>query len=254
MSEQDNGAMTWNPGDPVYQQSANQGGLAKAMSDARQKFAAIERTKQGYGYKYAPLDEVFKATNDALHKAGIGFQQHAIPRDGKVYVLTRITHWESGEWQQSVYEADWGDGKPQTIGSIITYTRRYALSPIFGVAPDEDDDGKAGGDGSTKTNRVEKRKAAAQKTFNPDKAKGNPLGAKESFAAFLKNWTGGPLTAAHKVAAFEAMGMDPDRKDEKAFTEALVKLKEWREAEPEKSFDDLVTEKISPEKENTDGH
>ena len=33
---------------------------------------------------------------------------------------------------------------PQAIGSAQTYTRRYALLALCGVAADDDDDGKAG--------------------------------------------------------------------------------------------------------------
>jgi hypothetical protein len=32
---------------------------------------------------------------------------------------------------------------PQAMGSAITYARRYALSAIVGIAPDDDDDGNA---------------------------------------------------------------------------------------------------------------
>jgi hypothetical protein len=34
-------------------------------------------------------------------------------------------------------------GKPQEIGSALTYARRYSLSALIGIAADEDDDANA---------------------------------------------------------------------------------------------------------------
>lgn len=58
-----------------------------------------------------------------------------------VYVRTRLAH-SSGEHVDDVVCAMLPSGDPQAVGSAITYLRRYALSAIVGVAP-EDDDGEA---------------------------------------------------------------------------------------------------------------
>jgi hypothetical protein len=60
-----------------------------------------------------------------------------------VAVRTMLLH-TSGQWIASRYVMPIGDKlTPQAIGSAITYARRYALSAIVGIAPDDDDDGNA---------------------------------------------------------------------------------------------------------------
>jgi hypothetical protein len=49
----------------------------------------------------------------------------------------------SGQWVKATCSADPKDHGPQSIGSVITYLRRYALSGFAGV-PQIDDDGNAG--------------------------------------------------------------------------------------------------------------
>ena len=58
-------------------------------------------------------------------------------------VETYIVH-ESGQWCMSPLSMDSLDGKPQTIGSTITYIRRYALGGMLSMIAEKDDDGNAG--------------------------------------------------------------------------------------------------------------
>jgi hypothetical protein len=97
--------------------------------------------KQGYKYMYADLADVSLVVMPLLGKHGLSFSTKPTMVDGRFvleYVL-RHTSGESdgGQWPLSV-------GTPQQMGSAITYARRYALSAITGVAPDDaDDDGVA---------------------------------------------------------------------------------------------------------------
>jgi hypothetical protein len=58
-------------------------------------------------------------------------------------VTTRLTDPKSGEWQESDLSCYPAEDTPQSIGSAITYLRRYSLMPLFNIAP-ADDDGNAG--------------------------------------------------------------------------------------------------------------
>ena len=53
-------------------------------------------------------------------------------------LVTTLWH-SSGQWISSEYPLP-SSGRPQEIGSAITYARRYSLSAIVGNSADEDDD------------------------------------------------------------------------------------------------------------------
>lgn len=56
----------------------------------------------------------------------------------RVTVTTLLAH-SSGEWIENEIDTLLPSGDPQSIGSAITYLRRYALAPMVGVAPHDDD-------------------------------------------------------------------------------------------------------------------
>lgn len=89
--------------------------------------------------KYATLDSVVSAIDTAAEVAGLTYVQMTDYIDGAFVLVTTIMH-KSGESVQGKYILP-ATGKPQDIGSAITYARRYALSAAFGIVADEDDDG-----------------------------------------------------------------------------------------------------------------
>ena len=92
--------------------------------------------------KYVPLENVVDSITKASSKHGLSFTQFpSSDENGNVTVGTMVMH-ESGEW----IEYDPICLKPvkndhQAVGSAITYAKRYALSAIFGITSDNDDDG-----------------------------------------------------------------------------------------------------------------
>jgi hypothetical protein len=59
-----------------------------------------------------------------------------------VNVETVLMH-ESGEWIKGTISLIPKADDPQSVGSALTYARRYSLSAILGVASEEDDDANA---------------------------------------------------------------------------------------------------------------
>ena len=59
---------------------------------------------------------------------------------------------ESGQWLASEcrmpYDNTGSKNTVQSMGSAITYARRYSLSALVGVVADDDDDGKVHGGGT----------------------------------------------------------------------------------------------------------
>lgn len=93
--------------------------------------------------KYADLSSVWAAIKPALQACGLGVLQpltEAPP--GYVGIYTVLVH-ESGQSISSKSLLPFKDAQnPQAAGSAITYARRYALSSLLGVCP-EDDDGNS---------------------------------------------------------------------------------------------------------------
>lgn len=125
--------------------------LAAALSKAqgemkhpgKNKTATVPMKAGGkYSYNYADLADVLDAIRAPFAANGLSLLQ--VPfNDGPraVGVITRIMH-ASGQWMEAPpLFMPCGDGRPQDIGSAITYGRRYTASPMAGITSDDDDDG-----------------------------------------------------------------------------------------------------------------
>ena len=91
--------------------------------------------------KYVPLENVVEAITESASKNGLSFTQFPSSDEaGNVTVGTLVMH-SSGEWiEYDPIKMKPVKNDPQSIGSAITYAKRYALSAIFGITSDQDDD------------------------------------------------------------------------------------------------------------------
>lgn len=144
--------------------------LAKGLAKAQGLFASAERDhvakvqmredKGGgsYTFNYADLAAYLEVCREPLAQSGLSFVQATSCEAGDVSVATMLMH-ESGQWIEfpplTLHAAD---TKPQTIGSAITYARRYSLSAALGMASEADDDGNAANGNQAETQRREPRK------------------------------------------------------------------------------------------------
>jgi len=138
---------------PVVQSvkfSPTTGELFGALASATQEYTPIKKDKTNphTSSKYADLQNVVAATQPALAKHGLAVIQLPIVRDRLAGVVSRLAH-KSGEFAE--VELLLPTGMPgradkfdaQSIGSAITYARRYAYGPQVGAVAEEDDDGNA---------------------------------------------------------------------------------------------------------------
>lgn len=117
--------------------------LFSALVKAQTELKNPTKNKEGYGYSYATLDSVIEQSKPVLAKYGLCVIQ-TLTGDGlKVGVKTTLIH-ESG---QSIGETLWlpapeqkGMNLVQSMGSSITYGRRYGLTAILGISAEEDTD------------------------------------------------------------------------------------------------------------------
>lgn len=116
---------------------------------------ALNRENPYFKSRYVDLSGVLKSVQKLLAKNGLAVMQ--IIRDNDI--ITLLTH-KSGQWIKSVCPI--GNYKSQQDrGSAITYTKRYALCAILGIAADTDDDGNAATDADKKSNANAKAQQAA---------------------------------------------------------------------------------------------
>lgn len=124
------------------------GEIAAALSKAQGEVenAAKSSTNPHFKSRYADLAEVINAIREPMAKNGLSVIQ-APSFDGElVTVTTHLSH-TSGQWMRSTLSIPIGRKDAQSIGSAITYGRRYSLAPLFLVSQ-EDDDGNAATQGA----------------------------------------------------------------------------------------------------------
>jgi ERF superfamily len=113
--------------------------LAAALAAAQGMMdnAVMNRVNPHFKSKYADLAAIFDAARKPLSANGLAIVQTI--GDGVLH--TRLLH-TSGQWIASEHPLPMS-GRPQEIGSALTYARRYSLSALIGIAADEDDDANA---------------------------------------------------------------------------------------------------------------
>lgn len=127
--------------------------LLKALVSAKQNFGEIKKNciNPHLKNKYADLSSILEAINHALLLNNLFLSQESTLSENRIKVITLIFH-TSGQWIESegitVYPKDL---TPQSIGSAITYAKRYDLCAILGISADVDDDGNEGNEGSKTT-------------------------------------------------------------------------------------------------------
>ena len=114
--------------------------LFKALADFQNEVPTIHEETKGFNYTYSNLNSIFKVIKPLLKKHGLAFYQIL---DGRNLVTT-IFHVDSGEQIQGSSEIPQvslkGMNDYQTLGSGITYLRRYSLSTMLGLITDKDVD------------------------------------------------------------------------------------------------------------------
>ena len=117
--------------------------IAAAMVEVQNQIgpAAKGKTNPFFKSSYATLGDVWEACRGALHANGIAVIQGSRVVGGKACMETKLIH-TSGQWLSSLWEMMPAKEDPQSMGSAITYMRRYSLSARVGILA-ADDDGNA---------------------------------------------------------------------------------------------------------------
>lgn len=142
--------------------------LMTALAEFQKECPFIPREKEArgekYSYKYSSLDKIHEVIKPILQKNGLVISQCIESEgDGKFTIKTILYHLESGENIESKFTSSIinlrGMNDYQSLGSGITYMRRYTLSAILNLVSEEDRD--AAGE------QVRTKKKDTRKWMNP---------------------------------------------------------------------------------------
>ena len=125
--------------------------LAAALSKAQSEMKGAEKKSINpfFNSGYADLHTVIESSFPHLTKYGLSVIQGNESNPGEFFVTTMLLH-ESGQWIRSKLKMPIEKVTAQSIGSTITYGRRYGLSAITGIAQYDDDGNAVSSKGITK--------------------------------------------------------------------------------------------------------
>ena len=132
--------------------------LTKSLLQFHKEIGKIAKTSTNpfFKSKYADLPSILDAINEPLQNAGLVII--SIPdNDG---LTTLLLHSESGEYISATAIMKPVKNDPQSIGSAITYQRRYSIGSILNLNIDNDDDGN---NASIKTEQEQQKTAVTPK-------------------------------------------------------------------------------------------
>lgn len=226
------------------------GTLVKALTEARKTLKGITKahkaeipTKAGgkYSYSYADLADVLEAVSGPLAANGLAIIQ-TTRVDGGFRLVTTLAHM-SGEWIEGEMPLPGEDGDAKSLGSWLTYLRRYSVCAICGVAAEDDDDGeqarpreRTASAPSAAPTADDPLKALRQDVYNAAQELEQRIG--QSVEAHVKRASGFPGKGKDGKPNGQTVSFsdpfDPSVKSEKWLKGTLAKLvKELEKTEPE---------------------
>ncbi len=128
--------------------TVSRGALFAALAKAQAKIrnASKDSKNPHFNSKYADLASVAEACREALTENGICVLQDPSTDGNQVRCVTTLGHASGESFESRPLAMVPRDLSPQSVGSCVTYLRRYQLASVVGVAPD-DDDGNAAQNG-----------------------------------------------------------------------------------------------------------
>lgn len=117
--------------------------LTTALVEVQKELKAISKDASNpfFKSKYATLQACIEGSRDALTKHGLAISQTTSADADSSYLITSLMH-TSGQYIRGIYQLTPVKNDPQSLGSAMTYARRYAYAAIVGLVQD-DDDGEA---------------------------------------------------------------------------------------------------------------
>ncbi|QDX91102.1 recombinase (plasmid) [Brevibacillus laterosporus] len=119
--------------------------IAEALANFNAEVSKVAKDANNPFFKntYATLDQIIDEVRPILQKNGLSILQLPGGDGEKVALRTLLIH-QSGEWIESEpLSMKPVKNDPQSVGSAITYARRYSMAAFLSLNTGEDDDGNA---------------------------------------------------------------------------------------------------------------
>lgn len=121
----------------------NELALALAKAQGEMLIAGKDSKNPFFKSNYADFATIVRASRPALAKHGLSVIQRVITQEDGVEVLYTMLLHASGQYVEGRMKINPVKQDVQSMGSAITYLKRYAYAAMVGVtAADEDDDGQ----------------------------------------------------------------------------------------------------------------
>lgn len=122
----------------IHSEQINELAAALAKAQGQIEGAKKDSINPHFRNRYADLASVWDACREALTTNGLSVVQSAENCEAGYGVTTMLLH-TSGQWMRGTLYLKPAKDDPQGAGSALTYARRYALSSMVGIAPEDDD-------------------------------------------------------------------------------------------------------------------
>lgn len=93
---------------------------------------------------YLELPDLLDNLEPLVEECGLVISQATCHRHGDEYVISRLSHAESGQFVEAEYKVGFNDD-PQKNGARNTYGRRFSLKGLIGLSERDDDGNFASG-------------------------------------------------------------------------------------------------------------
>ena len=135
----------------------------KHFSEMQAGFGTVERTKKGYGYAYAPLEELQRAYNPVIFEHGFSYSWNEEAIESGKRCTMKISGYGSSRSNSFDIPPLTGTKQMnpvQIAGAMSTYGRRYSFISGFGVIiADEDTDAVPEAPATDVSDRIQRLKA-----------------------------------------------------------------------------------------------
>lgn len=150
----------------MFQKSEQINELACALAKAQGALAPAVATSENpyFKSKYADLTAVWQACREALSSNGLSVIQIGDCSADEMGLVTILAH-SSGQWISGRLAIKLDKPTAQSMGSALSYFRRYGLSAIVGISQ-EDDDGNQVSQPKPRVSETHVM-AAPQQSYNP---------------------------------------------------------------------------------------
>ena len=115
--------------------------LVTALSKAQgqMKPAVFNKVNPHFKNRYADFKSCMDACRSPLSDNGLSVMQYCDTVNDKLVLVTMLSH-SSGQWIKSYFPLNPKNMDSQSIGSALSYAKRYSLCAKLGIVSDDDDD------------------------------------------------------------------------------------------------------------------